>query len=193
MPLLAEEPMVFPPDLLRAASDDLDDRPWLVVHTRARTEKTLARHLYSAGIPYFLPLSRRQWRNQGRLHTSFLPLFPGYVFLKADNDQRLMALESRVIAQILKAPDPQQLEQDLLGVFRLIESGAEITPESGYIPGERVIVEDGSFAGVEGVVVRYATATRLVIQVRLINQAIAVDLEPCRVRPVTARHAQRAY
>ena len=47
MPVLPPEPMTFPNDLFTAAADDADfaaERVWWVLHTRARQEKSLARH-----------------------------------------------------------------------------------------------------------------------------------------------------
>src|SRR5262245_13822753 len=78
MPLLPAEPCCFPYSLL-AEPDPVCDEKWWVLHTRPRTEKALARSLHAGGVPYFLPLYERTWRTGGRLQTSHLPLFPGYV------------------------------------------------------------------------------------------------------------------
>src|SRR6516165_139504 len=86
MPLLPLEPFVYPDDLL--------DQPvllpeasarWWVLHTRPRAEKSLARRLLRTATPFFLPLRKRQWRHRGRLLCSYVPLFPGYVFLRSDS------------------------------------------------------------------------------------------------------------
>ena len=60
MPVLQREPNIWPDglfaELAEASSDVL---PWWVLHTRARTEKLVARLLCRAGVSFFLPLYER--------------------------------------------------------------------------------------------------------------------------------------
>ena len=86
---------------------------WWVLHTRPRAEKVLARHCHKRELPFFLPLYHRKWRSRGRLQSSFLPLFPGYVFLLGGGDVRLAALETNLVAQVIPVNDQRQLHEDL--------------------------------------------------------------------------------
>src|SRR5262249_28002079 len=105
MPVLAQEPDLYPDCLLsEAASVDESDKVWWVLHTRPRQEKSLARQLYSGRIPYYLPLIPRRWRLRGRLVTSHVPLFPGYVFLFGDRQERLSALMTNRVVRVLDVP-----------------------------------------------------------------------------------------
>ena len=88
--------------------------------TRGRAEKTLARRFYSRDVPYFLPLHQRQWCSRGRQLRSFLPLFPGYVFLRGDDQARLTALETKLVARVLPVDDQLLLHADLKRVYQLI-------------------------------------------------------------------------
>src|SRR5918911_590843 len=106
MPLLAQEPFVYPHDLLCNPPDGDDgQRRWWVLHTRPRAEKALARRFFSRGTAYFLPQHRKQWHSRGRLLTSHLPLFPSYVFLYGDNQARVQALETNVVARVIPVAD----------------------------------------------------------------------------------------
>src|ERR1043166_9779927 len=87
MPLLPLEPYLFPSEIFdpfaadgNAGEDDAAKR-WIVLHCRPRAEKSLARQLLARQVPFFLPLFQKQWRSNGRLQSSYLPLFPGHVFL----------------------------------------------------------------------------------------------------------------
>src|SRR5262249_45371517 len=92
MPLLAAEPFVYPQHLFeQPVSDAVPSSQWWVLHTRARAEKSVARIAHRKEVPFFLPQYTRRWRNQGRLFTAQLPLFPGYVFLYADDEGRGVA------------------------------------------------------------------------------------------------------
>src|SRR5215207_3107804 len=119
MPLLAAEPTCFPEGLL-TDPDVPVDRPgcWWAVHTKARGEKALARHLFGRSVAYYLPLHKQTWKNNGRTFTSHLPLFPGYVFLFGDDDARVAALESNQVSRLLPVPDPARLVSDLRRVRR---------------------------------------------------------------------------
>ena len=69
MPILAAETELYPDGLLDQSPDV--DRPWRVAHTRPRQEKALARELYSAGLPFYLPCDRRRLRVRGRATGTF--------------------------------------------------------------------------------------------------------------------------
>src|SRR5947209_5995875 len=123
MPLLALEPFLHPADLLdQPPADDLGR--WWVLHTRPRAEKTLARRLHGREVRHFLPLYERHWKNNGRAYRSYLPLFPGYVFLHGDQATRVQALETNLVAQVLPVDDQQRLFGDLQRVHRLLTTGA---------------------------------------------------------------------
>src|SRR5262245_54407820 len=141
MPLLPSEPFVYPNDLLTAdaAADGWDDPPrWWVVHCKPRAEKALARRVLSRSVRFFLPQYLRQWPNQGRLFSSHLPLFPGYVFLHADDRARVHALETNLVARCLPVPDQAGLRADLARVYRLMTVDLPLAPEEKLGPGDRV-------------------------------------------------------
>src|SRR5688572_20857193 len=105
MPLLASETTLFPPDILdRTAGPDPGAR-WWVVHTRPRAEKSLARKLLSLDLAFYLPTRHQAWRSNGRSFKSYLPLFPGYVFLHARPEDRTAVLATGTVANFLPVPD----------------------------------------------------------------------------------------
>jgi len=42
-------------------------------------------------LPFHLPLIAHRFRSRGQILTSYVPLFPGYLFLLADNEERIAA------------------------------------------------------------------------------------------------------
>src|SRR5437762_4898678 len=100
MPILSPEPAQFPERLFEEVGQPAPaDRTWWVLHTRPRQEKGLARHLYRAQISFYLPLIPRRCWIRGRVLTSHVPLFAGYVFLLADPEERLQALATRHVVR----------------------------------------------------------------------------------------------
>ena len=183
MPLMPLEPFVFPDDLLLRTDLGADEAPWWVLHTRPRAEKALARRLLRRENPFFLPLCKRQWRNRGRNHCSYVPLFPGYVFLKGQSQTIFQILETNLVARILSVVDQQQLQEDLARVYRVIATGAPLAPEERLQPGDRVEITAGSLAGLEGKVLRKGKQLRFIVEVQFLQRGVSAEIESWMIQP----------
>lgn len=184
MPLLGLEPSVYPERLFDEVDSDTAGR-WWVLHTRPRAEKALARQCLGQQLPFFLPLYHRQWRNGGRRQRSYLPLFPGYLFLFGDDDIRLAALQTNLVATVLPVLQQRRLHDDLLRVHRLIEAGSSLTPEDHLQPGAMVEITGGPMMGLLGKVLRRGKNLRFFIEVQFLQRGVSVELEGEMCRLVT--------
>src|SRR5262245_16456577 len=185
MPVLPAEPEVYPLDLFaEAALERAAGRAWWVLHTRPRQEKSLARYLHEQQVPYYLPQVRQRLRYARCQRTVYLPLFPGYLFLLAGKEGRLTALSSGRVARSLEVPDQDELWQDLRQVYRLIDSGASLTPEDRLRPGQAVEIRGGPLAGLRGTVLRTASGRRLLVQVNFIQRGASLEVEDLDLAPV---------
>lgn len=182
MPILPAEPDVHPENLF----DDftVDGSSWWVAHAKPRQEKSLARHLIAANVPFYLPTIGRRGRIRGRIVTSQIPLFTGYLFLYATGEQRVTALTSNRIARTLEVSDGDKLLADLRQVRTLIESGLPISPEGEIGPGVPVEVTSGPLSGLTGTVIRSAGGQRFVVRVDFIQQGASVTLDDFALRPL---------
>jgi transcription antitermination factor NusG len=178
MPLLRSEPNVFPDNLLRDNDHVLSsERCWHVARTLPRQEKALARQLRKLQVPFYLPIISRRLRSSKRTLTAHIPLFPGYVFVFADSEERLAELSTRRVAQSLAVVDQEELWRDLRLIDQLIASGAPITPEDRLVPGTRVTIRSGPLMGMEGTFVRTASGNRLVVHVNFIQRGASILLD----------------
>jgi transcriptional antiterminator RfaH len=184
MPILKEEPNIFPETLLDAASDAVAGRRWLAIYTKARQEKSLARELLIHRIPFYLPLVKKISVSRGRKRASLMPLFGGYVFLYGDEEERLRALATNRISRILAVDDADQLVFDLRQLRQLIAANAPLTIESRLGPGQRVRVRSGSFAGLEGTVLKRRGETRLLVSVNFLQQGASVEIDDFMLDPL---------
>jgi transcriptional antiterminator RfaH len=178
MPVLPLEVFLFPNDLF----DDWhrfkeDGRAWRVLHTKPRQEKTLAREVYRARLPFYLPLISRRSLHRNRLVEAFVPLFSGYVFLFSSREECFRSMATKRVARYLDVYDQEQLASDLSQVFRLIASGMPVTPEGRLVPGATVEIRYGALAGLKGKILRAASRHRFVIQVDFIHQGASVLLD----------------
>ncbi len=178
MPILPPEPYLFPDDLfVQSAPGPGEPRRWWALHTRPRAEKALSRGCLSRRLPFFLPLCRRHTRARGKTLTAHVPLFSGYLFLLADEDERVQALTTNLVANCLPVPDQAELHADLSGVHRLMASDLPVAPEDRLPPGTLVEIVRGPLAGLQGKVIRQGKHLRFIVEVHFLHKGARVDLE----------------
>jgi transcription antitermination factor NusG len=179
MPTLTLEPPVFPVSLF----DSPGEGTWWTLHVKPRSEKTLARRCVARQSAFFLPQYCRVRRSGGRIKESFLPLFPGYVFLFGNEKDRINALESNLIVNLLRVPDQHELFEDLKRIHAVMNSGLTMNPAARLEPGTPVNIIDGPLAGLTGTVIRHKNRTTLMLKVSFLQQGATVEIENWMVEP----------
>lgn len=180
MPLLRKDPDFQPENLFSLPAESA---PWAVAHVRSRQEKVLARHLAEREVPFYLPLAEHRRTSGGRTLSSWLPIFPGYLFFRLAPEERTVVWRSNVVANVIDVPDQAELGSELEQIRRLQLSGASFKPYVELLPGMPVRVASGVFGGYSGIIVREKGRDRLIVSISLIRTAVSVELE----RDVLAR------
>jgi transcription antitermination factor NusG len=182
MPILKREQDIWPANLLAEDCDESRLQPWWAMYTLPRFEKKLMRQLSELGVPYYGPTIGRRYRSgQGRIRTSYEPLFSNYVFVCGDEMARYRAVSTGSVSRWLPVPQPEQLITDLRQIHELIQLDAPLAPESRMEPGQRVRVRTGVFKGFEGTVLRRENEIRLLISVRYMGRGASVALDDCQL------------
>ncbi len=189
MPILKPEPDIWPLNLLEVSSDEVptelsgEDGPtWFALYTMARFEKKLMRQLLEEQIPFFGPTISRRYRSpQGRIRVSIEPLFPNYVFMRGDNEQRYRAVCTGSVSRWMPVANPLELVTDLRQIRELILTDAPLAPEARLVPGQKVRVKSGIFKGFEGTILRREKEIRLLVAVRYMGRGASVVLDDCQL------------
>jgi hypothetical protein len=184
MPILAAEPCIHPVDLLDDLAFSDSERKWWVVYTRSRQEKSLARQLHAMRVPFYLPLVPKASLIGGRRVSSMLPLFGSYLFMFADDIERIEALATKRVAHQFAPSDVQGVTRDLRHVRALIDSGAPLTVESRLHAGQRVRIKHGALLGVEGVIVSRRGGDRLLVAVEFLQQGVSILISDIQLEPI---------
>ena len=186
MPILKREDDLFPDELLDQPEQFVDsDRRWWCIYTRSRREKELMRQLKAQQTPFYAPVIPKRYRSpNGRLRTSFIPLFPNYVFVLANDDERSAAMKSNCISSYTPIADPERLVSELRQIWNIIQAGVPLTPEARLEPGAPVRVRSGPFAGYEGHVIRREGRTRLLLAVRFLEQGASMEIDEGLLEPL---------
>jgi transcriptional antiterminator RfaH len=179
-----ECPAEFPSGLLgdprmSHAADQRSDCIWWLAHTLPRQEKIVATALVTRGVPYYLPLVTRKSLSRGRTRVARIPLFPGYVFVYGNDDERLQVLKTNRVLVVRHVMEGEKLRADLLRFAELIELGAPLVPEARLVAGNRVRVKAGPFRGQEGVVLRRNGKTRLLIAINYLQRGASLEVDDC--------------
>ncbi len=186
MPILKQEPDIFPQDLLENSGKQTDaDRQWHCLYTISRREKVLLRKLIAQGIPCYSPMVAKRFRSpSGRLRTSHTALFPNYVFLFGSEPDRLTALMTNCVSRSQLIVDGAVLVHDLRQIRAALLVGAPLTPEARLDKGQRVRVSAGPFRGFEGEVLRREGKTRLLLRLNFLEQGVSMELDEAVLKPI---------
>ncbi len=167
---------------------------WYALFTRHQHEKSVAQLLSNKDHEVYLPLFRslRQWRDRAK--QLWLPLFPGYVFLREGMDRQLQILTTPGVIHVVGwGGRPASVsESQLDAVRRLLGSGLTVEVHPYLTRGDRVRIKSGPLAGAEGILAREKGVARLVICIEMLGQSAAVEIDVSNVEkigpvPVTKR------
>ncbi len=187
MPILPTEPDCHPLDLwIRPdAVPAKEEAVWWCLHTKPRQEKSTARELRVNDIAYYLPQVVKESRTPGgRKIQSVVPLFPGYVFINGDDNDRLVAFRGHRLVNVLPVVDQQSLSHDLRQIHTMLNSGLAISAEPTMPVGALVRITTGPLSGMEGKVIRRGKRDQFVAMVTFLGRGAMVDLQDWQVEQV---------
>jgi transcriptional antiterminator RfaH len=186
MPILPASSDMHPAGLLDDPTLGSDrGRQWWTFYLMSRREKDFMRRLQALDVAHYAPLIPKRLRSPGgRLRTSIVPLFAGYVFVYGSEEDRYRAMTTNCVSRWLPVGNSPELTTDLRRIRRLIACGAPLTPESRLEPGQLVRVRKGPFEGLEGVILKRHGALRLLVAVRFLQQGASIQLEDCEVEAI---------
>jgi len=154
---------------------------WYAVYTRSNFEKTLAADLTAKGIEAYLPAVREVHRWKDRRKEVDVPIFPGYVFVRIPDSVpvRLQVVRCMGAVRILgNGPEIEPVpEIEIESVRRLLLSKAPFFSHPFLREGAWVRVKHGPLEGVEGLLVRVKSSSRLVLSVQMLSQSVATEID----------------
>ena len=159
-------------------------KPWMVLHTKARQEKAVARYLRAAGAVFYLPLITRVTLVRNRKLRSRVPLLSGYVFLSGDLEDGYAAVETRRVCQIIRVADQDRLIDELEQIRDALDRGAELYQFPFAVIGTRCRVRRGSLEGIEGVISRKLGSNRLALQVQTLGLGAVLEIDADLLEPL---------
>jgi transcriptional antiterminator RfaH len=166
---------------------DKEGAVWWCLHTKPRQEKSTARDLRVSDITYYLPQVVKESRTPaGRKIQSIVPLFPGYVFIRGDQNDRIAAMRGNRLVNVLPVVDQDSLTHDLRQIHQMLHSGLAISEEPTVPVGALVKVVTGPLSGMTGKVIRRGKRDQFVAIVNFLGRGAMVDLQDWQVERIFA-------
>ena len=169
---------------LAAQRQPLSQRQWTVLWTKPRQEKAVARYLQAAQVEHYLPLVPRVSFIRNRKFVSEIPLFPGYVFAAGELEDGYAAISTKRVCQVLQVEDQQQFIGEIDQIRRTLAGGAKLDLYPFAVIGRRCRVTRGPFMGIEGLITDRLGPTRLVLQVAILGQGAALEIDIDLLEPL---------
>jgi transcription antitermination factor NusG len=143
----------------------------------------VSQFLQSRGFETLSPtyLERRQYSD--RIKTLEAALFPGYLFCQMDRYDRLPVLSTPGVETIVgfgREPHPVD-PLEILAVQAVMRSGLLARPHPFLRVGQKVRVQAGPLASLEGILVATKSDHRLVVSVSLLQRSIAAEIDSAHV------------
>ncbi len=162
------------------------DLCWYALRTKSRHEKLVRDRLDQQGIEPLLPTVKRlsQWKD--RKKEIEVPLFSGYCFVRFSQQEKTPVQKTTGVVEIVGSgskPEPIP-EEEIDALRRLMTSVLPYDPHPYLHEGMKVEVTRGPLQGVHGILLRKEKRHRLVIGVRVIQQAAVVEIDVNDVVPV---------
>lgn len=153
---------------------------WYAIRTHSRQEFRAEHNLQAGGIEVFLPRTSARRSCHGRRLAEIAPLFPQYLFARFEPEARLHDV---TFTRGVQAPVRVGAELAVIGDVAIEFLKSRVRPD-GLIrigellqPGEKVIIEDGPFAALVGVVERcFSERERVIVLLTAVRAPLRLDL-----------------
>jgi transcription antitermination factor NusG len=149
---------------------------WFALAVKPRFDKAVARALEAKGYETLLPLYKK---HGARSKISELPLFPGYVCCRFDAESRLPILTTPGVIQVLGAGNrPIPLSNvEVSSLQKALKARIPVQPFPFVGAGQRVRINRGFLAGVEGIVISCKQRLRLVLSITLLHRSVLLEID----------------
>ena len=135
-------------------------------------------------LAFFLPMRRLQ-RIQGKLRKEvYTPLFPSYLFMRGNLDDMYRADRTKRVAGVVRVCDQQGLESEVRSIHMTLLNEGVVSPHPFLKKGVVVEVQSGPFRGVRGLIEDHVGKDRLILQIEVLGQATALEIDGSLLEPV---------
>lgn len=162
---------------------------WYLIHSKPRQEQRALLNLERQGYSCYLPLFSRERIAHREKKIVHEPLFPRYLFIRLDGESPSRGLApvrstlgvSRLVSF---GAEPAHVDGQLVELLKAREARASASPEALFQPGERVLLADGPFAGIEAVYQIPDGEQRAMVLIEFLSKPVTLRVSQVSLRKV---------
>lgn len=159
-------------------SNQPNGKTWFALYTKSRSEFKAAEQIESAGVELYLPVITKikQWSDRKKKISE--PLIRGYIFILANEKERLLSLEQpSVVRCVSERGKPARIpDWQIDNLKKMLSSESELLVKEGLVPGTQVKIKDGPFEGVIGTLQEIDNQKTLAVSIDLLNRTVIAYL-----------------
>ncbi|HEY0704023.1 MAG TPA: UpxY family transcription antiterminator [Candidatus Acidoferrales bacterium] len=161
---------------------------WYALYSKHQHEKKAADLLGKKGFEVLLPTYRATHRWKDRTQVVVLPVFPCYLFVHCGLDRKLDLLRTPGVFSVVESGGRGCAipAAEIAAIRRITTGSAHFEPHPFLKSGDRIRIRSGSFEGIEGFLVRAKNHYRVVVNIELLSQAIAVEVDVSVVEKISS-------
>jgi transcriptional antiterminator RfaH len=164
------------------------DPNWYLIQCKPREDDRALENLERQEFECYRPIYERERVRQRRRILTRAPLFPGYLFIRLDrlNDNWLPICSTRGVVRIVRfAGEPLPVADEIIEEIRRRIDGHPIR-EPYLNAGDRVMITDGSFSGIQGIFMTSDGDERVILLLNILHteQRLSFPIESVRRVPV---------
>ncbi len=151
---------------------------WFALYTKPRQEFKAALQIESVSVECYLPTfsSVKKWKDRKKKVTE--PLFRGYIFIYADENERLRAVSQKsIVRTIFFNGSPSIIpEWQIENLKKILSETPDVFISNKIEIGSKVKITDGPFKDITGIVKEEQEDKWLAVSVDLIKCSVMVRL-----------------
>ena len=160
---------------------------WYLVHTKPRQEKTALINLELQGYECYLPMLSAEKLRQRVLSVIDEPLFPRYLFIRLDTGLSAKGWgpirSTKGVSRLVSfGNEPAKIDDRLVHLLHSQENTHQAEPQRLFAKGERVMIAEGAFAGLEAMYQMVDGEGRAMVLIELISKPVEMRLAPASLR-----------
>ena len=155
---------------------------WYAVHTRSHFEQKVYEGISGKSVEVFLPRIQVMSRRKDRRKKIFIPLLPGYVFVRFEMDPEIywdIIKTVGVVRMIGFQGKPVCARDDEIESLMILNGTDRTVHNRTFMKtGDRVMIMEGPLKGLVGFYLRHkGQSDKVVVSVELLQRSLAVEIE----------------
>lgn len=159
-------------------------RDWFLLTSRPHKDEVAEFHLRNQGYEVYRPLAKRLRTQRGKVITKIESLFPRYMFIHLDdgvNDNWAPIRSTTGISSFVRfGTEAARVPDALIATLKAQEAffGERVIDLDRYHVGDKVIITEGPFRGLEAVFQKYDGEERVIVLLEILHKQTKLGLNP---------------